>query len=214
MPTEIRTLRLGPLDNNTYLVTCTASRDTAVIDVGFEPVAVIELVRRENLRVRWLLGTHAHYDHAAGMLDVQRAVGGDYALHPLERPLLAELTAQGAMFGFPPADAPEIAHDLADGETIAVGESTLQVVFTPGHSPGHVAFALGDILFVGDAIFRESIGRTDLPGGSMETLERTIRQRLFTLEDSVRCLTGHGPETTIGHERRYNPFVGTWAGQR
>ncbi len=185
-----------------------------MIDVGFEPGAVVELVRREDLRVRWLLGTHAHYDHAAGMLAVQRAAGGDYALHPLERPLLDALSLQGEMFGFPPAEAPAIAHELADGERIRVGEVELEVLLTPGHSPGHCAFRTGDTVFVGDVLFRGSVGRTDLPGGSFEALERSIRERLFPLGDDVRCLTGHGPETTIGHERRTNPFVGAAAGWR
>jgi glyoxylase-like metal-dependent hydrolase (beta-lactamase superfamily II) len=210
----ITSLRLGPLENNTYVLACESSREAVVIDVGFEPGEVIDLVRAEKLRVRWLLGTHAHYDHAAGMLEVQRAVGGDYALHPLERPLLEALSIQGSMFGFPPAEPPEIAHEIADGERIPFGEHALEVIFTPGHSPGHCAFRLDDTLFVGDALFNGSIGRTDLPGGSFEVLEHSIRERLFTLGDSLRCLTGHGPETTIGHERRTNPFVGIGAGFR
>ena len=214
MPIAIHVLRLGPLDNNAYVLECDVTHEAVVIDVGFEPQAVIDLVRNRNMRVRWLLGTHAHYDHAAGMLAVQHAVGGDYALHPLEKSLLAALSEQGAMFGFPPAEAPSIAHELADREHVAFGEHDLDVIFTPGHSPGHCAFGMVDVVFVGDALFRESIGRTDLPGGSFETLERSIRERLFTLADDVRCLTGHGPETTIGHERRHNPFVGLAAGNR
>ncbi len=212
MSTAIHTLQLGPLENNSYVVACAATREAVVLDVGFEPEAVIELVRREQLRVRWLLGTHAHYDHAAGMLAVQRAVGGEYALHPLERPLLAALSVQGAMFGFPPAEAPAIAHDLVDRERIAFGEHTLEVIFTPGHSPGHCAFGMGNVAFVGDVLFRGSVGRTDLPGGDFETLNRSIRERLFTLPEPTRCLTGHGPETTIGREQRLNPFVGLAAG--
>lgn len=209
-----RTLNLGPLENNTYLLTCPATLETAVVDVGFEPEAVIETVRREGLKVTWLLGTHAHYDHAAGMLEVQRAVGGTYALHPLERPLLAALTMQGSMFGFPPADAPAVGHDLADRETIRIGEESVEVLFTPGHSPGHCAFHQGEYAWVGDVLFNGSVGRTDLPGGSFETLARSIHERLFTLGDEVTCFTGHGPATTIGHERRHNPFVGEPAGYR
>ena len=110
--------------------------------------------------------------------------------------------------GFPPAEAPVIAHELVDGEHVRFGEHHLEVIFTPGHSPGHCAFGTGDVVFVGDVLFRGSVGRTDLPGGSFETLERSIRERLFTLGEGVRCLTGHGPETTVGHERRHNPFVG------
>jgi len=209
-----RTLNLGPLENNTYLLTCPVTRDTAVVDVGFEPEAVIDLVKREGLRVRWLLGTHAHYDHAAGMLAVQKVLGGEYALHPLERPLLEALTMQGSMFGFPPAEPPEVEHDLVDGETLHIGEEALEVIFTPGHSPGHCAFRQGEVAWVGDALFHGSIGRTDLPGGSLETLTRSIHERLFTLGDGVTCLTGHGPATTLGHERRTNPFVGAPAGYR
>jgi len=219
-----RTLNLGPLENNTYLLTCPATLETAVVDVGFEPEAVIETVRREGLKVTWLLGTHAHYDHAAGMLAVQRAVGGTYALHPLERPLLAALTLQGSMFGFPPADAPDVGHDLVDRETIRVGAEEIEVLFTPGHSPGHCAFhqpgiaqpgiVQGGVAWVGDVLFNGSVGRTDLPGGSFETLARSIHERLFTLGDDVTCFTGHGPATTIGHERRHNPFVGEPAGYR
>ncbi|HTR96435.1 MAG TPA: MBL fold metallo-hydrolase [Candidatus Acidoferrales bacterium] len=214
MALVIRPLRLGPLGNNTYVVTDQAARETAVIDVGFEPEAVIELVRSERLQVRWLLGTHAHYDHAAGMLAVQRAVGGEYALHPLERPLLAALTEQGAEFGFPPAEPPEIGHELVDGERIAVGGESLEVIFSPGHSPGHCMFAHGETVFVGDLVFRGSVGRTDLPGGSMRELERSIRERLYPRGDDVVCLTGHDEPTTVGHERRTNPFVRDLAGSR
>ncbi len=209
-----RTLQLGPLENNTYLLTCPATLETAVLDVGFEPEAVIETVRREGLKVRWLLGTHAHYDHAAGMLAVQQAVGGEYALHPLERPLLEALAVQGSMFGFPPARAAEVAHELVDREAIRIGEELVEVVFTPGHSPGHCAFVQAGIAWVGDVLFAGSVGRTDLPGGDFDTLVRSIHERLFPLGDHVTCLPGHGPATTIGHERVHNPFVGEAAGFR
>lgn len=209
-----RTLGLGPLGNNTYLLTCPATLETAVVDVGFEPGAVIDVVRHAGLKVRWLLGTHAHYDHAAGMRTVQEAVGGVYALHPEDRPMLAALNVQAQMFDFPPAQAPEVGHDLADGESIAIGEERLEVIFTPGHSPGHCSFRQGDVCWVGDVLFAGSVGRTDLPGGSFETLVHSIRERLFPLGDDLACLPGHGPATTIGEERRHNPFVGEPAGYR
>lgn len=208
MALEHRVLRLGPLDNGVYVLTDPTSRETAVIDVGFEPEVVIELLRREALPVRWLLGTHAHYDHVAGMRAVQKAVGGIYALHPLDRPLLETVTLQGSMFGFPPAETPEIGLELADGMRISLGDQDLEVLFVPGHAPGHVAFRHGDSLWSGDVLFRESIGRTDLPGGDAEALQHSIHERLFPLGDDVRVFTGHGPPTTIGHERRNNPFVG------
>jgi hydroxyacylglutathione hydrolase len=201
-------LKLGPLDNDTYLLVCDATRHTAVIDVGFEAEVVIDAIREHRLEVRLLLNTHAHYDHAAGMRTVQEAVGGEYWVHPADRFLLERLAAQGAAFGFANATAPGEIHDLADGQTIVLGNETLDVIHTPGHSPGGVCFRHGLSLWVGDTLFAGSIGRTDLPGGSFEDLERSIRSRLFTLADETRCFPGHGPETTIGVEKRDNPFVG------
>lgn len=211
MALENRTLRLGPLDNGVFVITDPVSRETAIVDVGFEPERVIELVRRESLPVRWLLGTHAHYDHVAGMLAVQQAVGGVYALHPLDRPLLETVSLQGSMFGFPSADVPKVGLELADGMKIELGDQLLDVLFVPGHAPGHVAFLHGKSLWSGDVLFRESVGRTDLPGGDSDVLVRSIHDRLFPLGDDVRVFTGHGPETTIGHERIHNPFVGAGA---
>jgi len=201
-------LHLGPLDNNTYVLACTVTREAAVVDAGFEPEAVIEVVRRQGLEVRLLLNTHAHYDHVAGMREVQEAVGGDYWLHPADRPLLDRLSEQGAAFGFPPARAPETVRDLADGQRIPIGGESVEVLHTPGHSPGGVCFLSGDSLWAGDTLFAGSIGRTDLPGGSFAELERSIHTRLFRLGDGVRVYPGHGPATTIGRERLDNPFVG------
>jgi len=199
---------VGPFANNIYVVSDPLTREAAVLDVGFEPERVIEHVRRAGLRVRWLLATHAHYDHVAAMLPVQRALGGDFALHPADRPLLAAVALQGSMFGLPPVEVPEVALDLADGQRIPLGEHALDVLFTPGHAPGHVTFRHGTTLWSGDVLFAGSVGRTDLPGGSWATLEATIRERLFPLGDAMHVLPGHGPATTIGEERRHNPFVG------
>jgi len=124
MPLTQRRLGLGSLDNNTYLITCVATRETAVVDVGWEPEVVIEAVQSAGLSVRYLLNTHAHYDHVAGMRAVQQALGGEYWLHPGDRPLLDRLSQQGAAFGFPPASPPEDVHDLADGQQIPLGQES------------------------------------------------------------------------------------------
>ena len=205
-------LHLGPLDNNTYVLACDATRLAAVVDVGFEPEAAIRLVREHGLEVRLLLNTHAHYDHVAGMRAVQEAVGGTYWLHPADRPLLERLTQQGAVFGFPPADPPAEVNDLAHGQVLELGHERIEVLHTPGHSPGGVCFRIRDGVWVGDTLFAGSVGRTDLPGGSFEDLERSIRARLFPLPDDTPAYPGHGPATTIGRERRFNPFVGEGAG--
>lgn len=205
---------VGPFGNNVYVVTDPVTRETAVLDVGFEPERVIELVRRERLDVRWLLATHAHYDHVAAMLPVQRAVGGVFALHPADRPLLEAVAVQGSMFGLPPVEVPEVGLDLADGQRIALGSESLEVLFTPGHAPGHVTFRHGGTLWSGDVLFAGSVGRTDLPGASWAVLEHSIKTRLYPLGDELKVLPGHGPATTIGVERKTNPFVGEAAGMR
>ncbi|HVP14799.1 MAG TPA: MBL fold metallo-hydrolase [Terriglobales bacterium] len=202
-------LHLGPLDNNTYVLIDARTGECAVVDAGFGWEEIVRWVRAQPGPpiVRHLLNTHAHYDHVCGMRPLQEALGGTYRLHPADRPLLARLSEQGAIFGFPPARAPDEVRDLADGERLPLGDESLEVIHTPGHSPGGVCFRHGDDLWAGDTLFAGSIGRTDLPGGSMAELERSIRVRLYPLGDQVRVHPGHGPDTTLGHERRTNPFV-------
>ena len=125
--------------------------------------------------------------------------------------MLEAFNAQGVMFGFPPARLPDDPHDLADGQALALGGVELRVLHTPGHSPGHVSFVCGEDLWSGDVLFAGSVGRTDLEGGSWPDLERSVRERLWPLGDAVRVHPGHGPATTIGHERLTNPFVGEQA---
>lgn len=213
MGLQLETMNLGPLDNNTYLVWDEATREAAIVDVGFEPEAVIARARALSLDVRLLLNTHGHYDHVSGMRAVQEALGGEYWLHPADRILVDNLTTQGAMFGFPPARAPDRIHDLADGQPITLRGETLQVLHTPGHSAGSVTFHWSGVALVGDVLFAGSVGRTDLPGGSFEVLRDSVHGRLFPLGDATQVLPGHGPATTIGHERVTNPFVGIHAGR-
>jgi glyoxylase-like metal-dependent hydrolase (beta-lactamase superfamily II) len=208
MPISWRSFVLGPFATNAYLITCEATRETAVVDVGFEPETVLEAIGRHRLEVRHLLNTHAHYDHAAAMATVQAQVGGSYWLHPDDAFLLDRLVAQGAAFGLAPASPPAEVNPLADGQTLPLGEESLSVIHTPGHSPGSVTFRWRKLLWVGDLLFAGSIGRTDLPGGSLETLVASVRRRLFPLGDDAVVFPGHGPRTTIGAERRNNPFVG------
>ena len=205
---------VGPFGNNVYVIHVPVSREAAIVDVGFEPHTVIDWVRREGLQPRWLLATHAHYDHVASMHAMQQAFPVPFALHPLDQPLLDNVALQGSMFGLPPVPVPEVGLTLAHGQRIPLGDEVLEVLFTPGHAPGHVTFRHGDTLWSGDVLFAGSVGRTDLPGGSWDVLEHTIREVLFTLGDDLRVLPGHGPATTLGHERRHNPFVGDAARMR
>ncbi|NOT34401.1 MAG: MBL fold metallo-hydrolase [Candidatus Eisenbacteria bacterium] len=202
---------LGPFETNAYLLIDRATRETAVIDVGFDADRIAQALDEAGVVVRYLLNTHAHYDHIAAMRTLQARVGGTYWLHPADRFLADGITTQGAAMGLPAAVAPDEIHDLFDGQTLTLGANTLSVIHTPGHSPGSVTFRCLDDLWVGDILFAGSIGRTDLPGGSFETLRSSIRGRLFPLGDALSVHPGHGPSTTIGDERRTNAFVGDGA---
>jgi glyoxylase-like metal-dependent hydrolase (beta-lactamase superfamily II) len=205
---------LGPFETHAYLLFSESSRECAVVDVGFDPERVVAMVNSSGARLRYLLNTHAHYDHLAGMRGIQGRLAGEWWMHPADRFLADALAEQGAAFGLPPERAPDDLHGLVDGQRLPLGTETLEVIHTPGHSPGSVTFRWDDVLISGDVLFAGSIGRTDLPGGSFEELTRSIRERLFPLGDHLRVLPGHGPETTIGVERVTNPFVADEAGGR
>jgi hydroxyacylglutathione hydrolase len=211
MPLIHRHFTLGPFETNSYLLYDEATREAAVMDVGFDPDVMRQAVERERLKVRWLLATHAHYDHVAAMAAMEDAFGLPVHLHPEDRPLLDALGSQATLFGLPPAAAPRRLEPLAEGMHIPLGGEALEVLHTPGHSPGSVTFHAGDRLWVGDLLFAGSIGRTDFPGGDFALLARSVREKLFPLGDAVRVLPGHGPETTLGIERLTNPFVGEGA---
>jgi glyoxylase-like metal-dependent hydrolase (beta-lactamase superfamily II) len=203
-------LAVGPLACNCAIVVDDSSRLAAVVDPGDEAGLILGALERAGARAAVLLHTHAHFDHVAAAGAVHRATGAPIRLHPEDRFLYDMLAEQGKLFGFRLDDPEPDTAPLADGETIPVGESAIRVIHTPGHSPGSVCFLAGGgepVLFSGDTLFRESIGRTDLWGGSFPAIERSIRERLYSLPDALRVVPGHGEETTIGWEKRRNPFV-------
>ena len=156
-----------------------------------------------------ILFTHAHIDHVAGAAEVQRRTGAPVAMHAADLGLYDSLPEQATWIGMPTPERVEIAHWLEEGEEIECGSLRLKVLFTPGHAPGHVSFYLAEqgMILSADVLFRASIGRTDLPGGNHPRLIESIRTKLLTLPDETRVIAGHGPATTIGLERRTNPFL-------
>lgn len=205
-------LTVGPFQENTYLLGDDATGDAVVIDPGHGAGGVVDRAEALGLTLRAILNTHAHIDHVAGVAEIQRRIPVPFRLHEKEMPLLQALPRQAEMFGLPPVVVPRVEEPLRGGERIPVGGLEVEVIETPGHSPGGVTFRVGDDLIVGDVLFAGSIGRTDLPGGDYDTLIDAIRGRLFPLGDACRVWSGHGPMTTIGEERRTNPFVGEGAG--
>ena len=207
---------VGPFAENTYVIHDVG--EAALVDPGTwsdaERRAIVDYVQAAGLVVRHLLLTHAHIDHVLGCrhfagLWAAGAAHGGWQLHPADEPLLANAAVQGELFGIRVDEPPPPAHALVDGETISVGNATLSVLHTPGHSPGSVCFhdAAGGYVIGGDVLFAGSIGRTDLWEGSEETLLASIRDRLLVLPDDTVVYPGHGPATTIGRERATNPFL-------
>lgn len=207
----VETFPVGPLQCNCTILADESTGEAVVIDPGDEPERILRALEDAKLTPVALLHTHAHFDHIGGTRGVKEATGAAIRLHPADRPLYDALPDQAALFGLTagaplPPDAP-----LSDGETIAFGRHALTAIHTPGHTPGSTCFRLdGDrpALFSGDTLFRRSIGRTDLWGGDTEKILASIRERLFALPGDTRVVCGHGPDTTIGEEKRLNPFAG------
>jgi glyoxylase-like metal-dependent hydrolase (beta-lactamase superfamily II) len=202
-----------PFDENTFLLACRQTGQAVAIDPGEGTRALIDRVRSERLNVSAILLTHAHIDHISGIRDLRAALGTlPIHLHPADQFLYDAVVEQGRMFGLRVEPQPAPDQDLSARQEIEVGRLRLRVHETPGHSPGGVVFEVTDQLgqthlIAGDTLFAGSIGRTDLPGGHYATLIRSIRTVLFKFEDDVPVYPGHYGSTTIGKERRTNPFL-------
>jgi len=203
----IQTFVVGPLQSNSYLVVDERSRQAAVIDPGMESESVLEAVRREGLRVESVIITHGHFDHVFSSAAFKAETGAQVIMHPDDVPLLLEMPETARFFGFKAPPPPQPDRLVREGDVIKVGELALRVLETPGHTPGGISLCLDNAVFVGDTLFAGSVGRTDLRGGSLDALLRSIRTRLLTLPDWTVVYPGHGPATSIGAERRDNPFL-------
>ncbi len=205
-------LSCNPFQENTYLVYDDQSREAAIIDPGCmtpqEKEELSELITKLNIKPVALLNTHCHMDHIYGNAWSAKQYGLKLQAEAREQLTLDTLHDVTAVLGLPQPDIQEIDIFIKDGDTIQIGDGTLEVIFTPGHTPGHVVFyaPAEGFLIDGDVLFRDSIGRMDLPNASMEDMMLSI-QRLYMLPEDTIVYPGHGPSTTIGHEKRHNPFV-------
>ncbi|MCW7753227.1 MBL fold metallo-hydrolase [Desulfobotulus sp. H1] len=204
----IRSLAVGPIMANCFIAGCEKTREAVVIDPGDEGDRILMALAEEKLTVKYILNTHGHFDHVAANRRLKEVTGAEICIHPDDAPMLGQLASMAMSFGLRAENSPPCDLPLRGGEEIRFGEEVLKVIHTPGHSPGGLSFAGDGFVFVGDTLFAGSIGRTDLPGGSYNTLIASIRERLFPLGDAVRVYCGHGPDTTIGSEKRFNPFAG------
>ncbi|MBV6439697.1 MAG: MBL fold metallo-hydrolase [Haliscomenobacteraceae bacterium CHB4] len=211
--TKVKVFEFNPFAENTYLV-FDDSGECVIFDPGcytFEERATLRnFIGENNLRPVRLINTHCHLDHVFGNSFVAQTWELGLEIHIGELPVLQRFSQVCQMYGIPFADAPPMpSRFIESGETVGFGNSRLKALFTPGHSPASLSFYCPDEGFViaGDVLFYESIGRTDLPGGDMDTLLKSIREQLFTLPDATLVYPGHGPATTIRHEKEYNPFL-------
>lgn len=200
---------VGPLEANCYILTDDATKDAFVIDPGGDPAEILGIIAKEGLKVRYIVNTHGHFDHVGADKSVKDATGAPVAIHAVDASMLPDAHDHAVIFGEKIPVQPEADMLLEDGEKLTAGSVTLTAIHTPGHTAGGVCLysrELG-VVFTGDTLFAGSIGRTDLGGGSYTEIMQSIMEKLLPLGDDVRILPGHGPESTVGAEKRTNPFI-------
>ncbi len=199
----IKTLPVGQLESNCYIIADEDTLKAIVIDPGDEPDRIIEDL--DGLTVEHIVLTHAHFDHAGAVGEIKNATGAKIVIHENEKEHYAGIKDQGAFWGFNLSDLPEPDTFVKDGDEIVLGSFAFTVIHTPGHTPGGICLYLPEVVITGDTLFRGSVGRTDFPGGSIAELKNSFK-RLMTLPDDTQVLPGHGPASTIGHEKSMNMF--------
>jgi hydroxyacylglutathione hydrolase len=198
---------VGALETNCYIVYCQKTLECAVIDPGAEAEKIIRLIAHMGLKPTALINTHGHVDHVGANRDIKDKFDIPLYIHVADAPMLENVLQTELSFFLGAKESPPPDKFLEEGDEIKIGTVTLLVLHTPGHSPGSVSLIGDGILFSGDTLFFGGVGRTDLPGGSWAELERSIREKIFTLPADTLVLTGHGPTTTVGQEMEFNPFI-------
>jgi len=203
-------LTVGPFQENCYIIGDENTGEGALIDPGDEATRIALAIEQTRLDIGRIIITHAHIDHVGAVATLVDEYACPVLLHPEAEPMLQQMPTQAMMMGVRFGKVPKVDGYIQDEEVLEVGSLRLRALYTPGHAPGHLSFYENneELVLSGDALFAGSVGRVDLPGGSMEVLLRSIEERLLPLPDETRVYSGHGPATTIGDERATNPFLG------
>jgi hydroxyacylglutathione hydrolase len=205
-------LTVGPLQVNCFILADEKTKEAVVIDPGDDAQDILKVIKDKGLIVRYIVNTHAHFDHVGANKAVKEATGAELLLHEADAPVLATVAGQSRSFGMNPVSSPPPDRLLKHGDKIVAGEVSLKVLHTPGHTPGGISLLEQGLVFTGDSLFAGSIGRTDFPGGDLKILLRSIKTNLMMLPDDTKVFSGHGPASTIGDERRENPFLNASSG--
>lgn len=205
---KIKPIVVGPLQVNCYLLICEKTGQAAVVDPGADASLILQAVDAEKCEVSTIINTHGHFDHIGANGQIKEATGAELLIHADDAQLLSQAGLHASVYGLTVEESPSPDRFMAEGDLLQIGELKVEILHVPGHSPGSVCLKVENSLIVGDVLFAESIGRTDLPGGDHQLLINGIREKLLTLPDETIVHPGHGPDTSIGHERISNPFVG------
>jgi glyoxylase-like metal-dependent hydrolase (beta-lactamase superfamily II) len=206
----IKSLPVGQLEANCYVLADDETGEAIIVDPGDEPDRILELC--ENLDIKYIVLTHAHFDHAGAVAELKEETGAEVVVHANELPVYASITDQASLWGFSVPSLPEPDITVNEGDEISIGQSTLTVIHTPGHTPGSMClYAEEGIVITGDTLFAGSIGRTDFPGGSMRDMRSSFR-KLMGLPDATAVFSGHGTATSIGTEKEQNMFAAEFLG--
>lgn len=203
----IKQFILGSIENNNYLLIDEASKEAVLIDCTQEDGDIEKALQEHNAKLKYILLTHGHFDHVLGVNYFREKYNCQVLMHEADKVLLASITKYAQSFGLPATEIQKIDGYVKDGDTIVFGKNKIKVIHTPGHSQGCVCYLLNDDIFTGDTLFYECVGRTDLPGGNFEQIKSSIKEKLFILDDNIKVYPGHGPASTIGHEKVNNQFV-------
>ncbi|AJE03817.1 MBL fold metallo-hydrolase [Geobacter pickeringii] len=203
------TVVVGPLGVNCFILGCEESREGVVVDPGADAERILERVRSRGLDIRYVVNTHGHFDHVGGNRRLVAATGAKLLIHRDDVPLLGRAVEVAANYGLTTERSPEPDLFLEDGAVLSFGSCAMEILHTPGHTPGGCCLSLATEakVITGDTLFAESVGRTDFPGSSHEALMASIQTKLLPLPDATQVFPGHGPSTTIGRERLYNPYI-------
>lgn len=198
---------LGNIENNDYLLIDTESKEAVLFDCTEKSENIEKVLQENDAKLKYIFITHGHFDHVLGINSFKAKYGCKVFMHKDDKIMLEKIKDYAGNFGYDVNETPKIDEYLEDGQIVKFNEHAIKVIHTPGHTKGGVCYLIDDMLFSGDTLFYGDVGRTDLPGGSFNELKSSIKEKLFVLSDNIKVYPGHGPETTIGHEKINNKYL-------